>query len=488
MNGRTKRNWTNLLCGAVAISIFLLVSTAGAGEASSPVLHTVFGHERSAGTDTVFLRNGDRLSGKLLFASLNMQAVYGEIKVPREFIAGIYFGSGPDALDVIVTINFNKISGVIADKEIRLDRSPEGVISLPKEKVATIAMRKSANEAEKLEKKFSTQDVVTLANSDLLAGLLQPESFTMVTPYAEVPVLASQIEVMQISDGTTLTVTAKLKSGDVVSGDLQRSDFSLRADPIGSLTLYKASIRAIRFSQSLRAVQTHYETMVGSAAGWETLRQDIIMAGDMIYIPGGPFEMGKRNNGDNETKNEIVDLPGFYIDRYEVTNAHYKEFVDATGTTPPLHWVNGKIPAGLEKHPVVHVSWFDAEAYAKWAGKRLPTSTEWEKAARGTDVRTYPWGNEFEPLYCNWDGTGIRATTPVGTFPLGRSFYGVDDMAGNVWEWCQDSYKGARDRIIRGGSWQTTEKDKKALRCFNFSWNPANAKDKTLGFRCVRSK
>lgn len=212
------------------------------------------------------------------------------------------------------------------------------------------------------------------------------------------------------------------------------------------------------------------------------------IAGQMVLIPGGPFEMGKPNNGPNETENKIVNVPAFLIDRYEVSNEQYKKFVDATGASPPLHWINGQIPLGLENHPVVNVSWFDAEAYAKWAGKRLPTSTEWEKAARGTDVRKYPWGNTLKVLNCNWNETGIRATTPVGSFAAGVSPYGVYDMAGNVWEWCQDSHEGARNRVIRGGSWQTTKQDGEALETYHYSWNPAKAKDKTLGFRCARSQ
>jgi len=224
------------------------------------------------------------------------------------------------------------------------------------------------------------------------------------------------------------------------------------------------------------------------ATGQEVLSADETIAGDMVLIPAGSFEMGKPKNGPYETENKIVELPDFFIDRYEVTNAQYKQFVDATMGQPPSYWINGQIPNGLENHPVVNVSWFDAEAYAKWAGKRLPTSEEWEKAARGTDTRKYPWGKILRRLNCNWDAAGIRSTAPVGSFPRGKSPYGVHDMAGSVWEWCQESYKDARNRIIRGGSWQTTDKDAEALDAYHFSWNPAKGKDKTLGFRCARSK
>ncbi len=158
--------------------------------------------------------------------------------------------------------------------------------------------------------------------------------------------------------------------------------------------------------------------------------------GEMVLVPAGPFRMGPERRE--------VDLDAFYIDRTPVTNAQFRRFVDATGYKPSdgsprflLH-LRGRTPSALDHHPVVHVSWRDAQAYAVWAGKRLPTEAEWEKAARGTDGRRYPWGNH-EPgaEHANFGGKG-RGTTPVEQYPRGASPYGVLDLAGNTWEWCQD--------------------------------------------------
>jgi formylglycine-generating enzyme required for sulfatase activity len=151
-----------------------------------------------------------------------------------------------------------------------------------------------------------------------------------------------------------------------------------------------------------------------------------------------------------------------------VTNAQFEQFVKATGYNAGDGW-RKYYTKGKEKHPVVNVSWNDAEAYCKWAGKRLPTEAEWEKAARGNDGRIWPWGNAWDKSKCNSYYGGPRTTTPVGSYPAGASPYGVMDMAGNVLEWCADwydknYYTSAPDRnpqgpssgiqrVLRGGSW-----------------------------------
>ncbi|MEO5656901.1 MAG: formylglycine-generating enzyme family protein [Nitrospiria bacterium] len=203
----------------------------------------------------------------------------------------------------------------------------------------------------------------------------------------------------------------------------------------------------------------------------------------MIPIPGGPFPMGsdrvdERGEGgefglakplylDEHPRHE-VNLPTYYIDRYEVTNADYGRYVEATQARPPKSWPNGRVPPGRERYPVTHVNWYEAEQYCRWAGKRLPTEAEWEKAARGTDGREYPWGNEFDPKKANTGGAGVGDLAPVGSFPQGKSPYGVEDLAGNVWEWTADWYQpypgatyeskdfGRKVKILRGSSWGGT--------------------------------
>ncbi|MGH9802860.1 MAG: protein kinase domain-containing protein, partial [Blastocatellia bacterium] len=160
----------------------------------------------------------------------------------------------------------------------------------------------------------------------------------------------------------------------------------------------------------------------------------------MISISGGEFVMGRDDGNYYEKPARKVTIKPFYIDETEVTNSQYQEFVDATRRQPPPHWPNGRAPIGQGSHPVYNVSWDDANAYAKWAGKRLPTEEEWEYAARGTDGRLYPYGNEPKLQYSNATEDDYRTPLAVKNYPQGASPFGVFDMAGNVAEWTGDDF------------------------------------------------
>ncbi len=238
----------------------------------------------------------------------------------------------------------------------------------------------------------------------------------------------------------------------------------------------------------------------------------------MVTVPAGEFLMGTdRERSDAQDRPEHrLRLAGYRIDKYPVTNAQYARFVAETGHRPPLHWENGRIPPGLELHPVTMVSWFDAAAYADWAGKRLPTEAEWEKAARGPDGRRWPWGEAMDAARLN-TYYQVGSTTEVTRYPSGASYYGVQDMAGNVSEWVADDFKpyagspapaelfqgkvgvanSPADRamkivdlvpvqgfykVLRGGSWKSDPFSTSTYHR-NFSW-PHYASD-FFGFRCV---
>ncbi len=165
---------------------------------------------------------------------------------------------------------------------------------------------------------------------------------------------------------------------------------------------------------------------------------------DLVRIPAGGFLYGDDK--------QCIYLPEYWIAKTPVTNRQYKAFVDTTGYRAPDHWQGGKIPAGKEDHPVVFVSWDDAGAFCQWAGVALPNEQQWEKAARGTDGRTYPWGDAVPNKHrCNFHSE-VGGTTQVRKYPAGASPYGLLDMAGNVWEWCADWNMKNGDRVKRGGS------------------------------------
>ena len=219
---------------------------------------------------------------------------------------------------------------------------------------------------------------------------------------------------------------------------------------------------------------------------------------EMILIPEGEFLMGSEEFGP-ESPQRTVYLPSCYIDKYPVTNAEYKRYMDETCAMPPRHWGGFDVPLGLENHSVHRISWFEAVMYAEWAGKRLPTEAEWEKAARGTDGRRWPWGNEFdEDLALVWDRGEFVMTAPVDAHPGGASPYGVCEMAGNVEEWCADWYDaypgstykgkafGRKFRALRGGSSFFTQNHARcAYRCFTRPEDSGMDGLVGCGFRCV---
>ncbi len=168
----------------------------------------------------------------------------------------------------------------------------------------------------------------------------------------------------------------------------------------------------------------------------------------MIYIPAGEFVMGNDKRHPDEGPSHKVYIEAYYIDKYEVTNARYKEFVDATGHEPPPNWKNGTYPSDKERHPIIFVNWFDATGYCQWAGKRLPVEAEWEKAARDTDGRNYSWGNDFDLNKANVSVASHLAgdSAPVGTFKEDKSPYGVYAMVENVHEWTSSPYKPYSDK------------------------------------------
>jgi formylglycine-generating enzyme len=218
----------------------------------------------------------------------------------------------------------------------------------------------------------------------------------------------------------------------------------------------------------------------------------------MTIIPAGEFVMG--DNDFNDAKVHKVYIDAFYMDVYEVTNAQYKKFMDAGHHYGSKYWYDSNYNA--PNHPVVGISWNDAVAYAEWAGKRLPTEAEWEKAARGGFVgQKYPWGDAITHDDANYSGTGGKdvwdMASPVGSFaPNG---YGLYDMVGNVCEWCADWYNGSyytnppkqnpkgphsgQWRVLRGGSWSLINVND--LNVANRDFNNPQYEDINVGFRCV---
>jgi formylglycine-generating enzyme required for sulfatase activity len=234
----------------------------------------------------------------------------------------------------------------------------------------------------------------------------------------------------------------------------------------------------------------------------------------MLLIPEGPFTMGSNDGFGNERPEHTVWLPSYAIDQYEVTIGLYVKFMQATGHKPPPTWDEDSVTVAPDR-PAVGLNWYDADAYCKWAGKRLPTEAEWEKAARGTDARRYPWGHmqpfvdianynrgmwvsdaiTLAPVSSGMEGMSVRHGTKEG----GKSPYGLFQMAGNAAEWVADWYdreyyqkspeknptgpKEGERHVIRGGSWNDPPVGIRTTA--RVSAEP-DYRDRTLGVRCAK--
>jgi formylglycine-generating enzyme required for sulfatase activity len=231
---------------------------------------------------------------------------------------------------------------------------------------------------------------------------------------------------------------------------------------------------------------------------------------NMRLVPAGDFIMGSDNDSDTSNQSHTVYLDSFYIDKYEITNALYADCVEA-GVCQPPHETRSDFRSSyfgnpeFDNFPVMYVDWYMARTYCEeWRGARLPTEAEWEKAARGTDGRTYPWGEGISCDQANYDGdpdpfnfcTGD--TSEVGSYESGQSPYGLYDMAGNLFEWTSSLYKpypynatdgredltGNGSRVIRGGAWSEGSNDQTV---FYRSWIGPDLSESAIGFRCADS-
>ncbi len=246
---------------------------------------------------------------------------------------------------------------------------------------------------------------------------------------------------------------------------------------------------------------------------------------DMVLVPAGEFLMGTTEDIETDNFYEFgfnkpffadaapgheVSLDAYYLDKYEVINEKYLEFIKVTDHNTPAHWKGQPFAPGFEKFPVRGINWYDAAKYCRWAGKRLPTEAEWEKAAKGEDNRRYPWGDDFSYSMANVsDNAEISGgARQVGSYETGKSPYGAYDMTGNVWEWTDDWYRPYPDntyespkfrenyKVVRGNSGQriahfSGEKYREIVERFSSTYfrfpAPPSVGRNDFGFRCAKS-
>lgn len=326
---------------------------------------------------------------------------------------------------------------------------------------------------------------------------------------------------------TLTTITLITPSQNLVYSATPESLLTETTTPVSTFTptITITPIPTITISPSITVSSTASEALLPGAT-----RISPIDGAEQVFVPKGSFIMGASDIDTAAKPNEYpaheVYLDDFWIDQYEVTNYQYKKCVNNGGCTEPVitsaRGINNYyVSPSYLLYSVVNVSWFDAVQYCKWAGRRLPTEAEWEKAARGTDRRIYPWGNGsstetaegVRANYCDgscgtdWSDKSVNdnyhGISPKAEYPAGKSPYGAYDMAGNVWEWVSDWYNHkyyqaypsgvtnpqgldvGNTKVVRGGSFMN---EIYALRSsYRYSYEPSDIND-IVGFRCVSSQ
>ena len=311
-----------------------------------------------------------------------------------------------------------------------------------------------------------------------------------VSPIAVNPLAHKFVAKFELTSGARLTEAGYLENGHITVNASQSKDTFYGISAVkwdwgdGQQTEYGQELTVehtyIKAGDYLVTLTVKNNAPVPESAVYQkvvpaSIQQKIHFEADgavMRLIPSGEFEMGDHlgDGQSDELPVHTVYLDAFYMDETEVTNARYKAFTEATGHRAPFHWNNPRGVGHLSKphFPVIYVSWHDAMAYAKWAGKRLPTEAEWEYAARGGQAsQRYPWGNEISHGQANYSGEAERDRwywpAPVKRFP--PNDYGLYDMAGNVWEWCMDEYHkdfyttSPRNNPVDGGLIPLTDND-----------------------------
>jgi serine/threonine-protein kinase len=233
-----------------------------------------------------------------------------------------------------------------------------------------------------------------------------------------------------------------------------------------------------RFQEARR--EFHRAALLGADVSMYMGKLDALGAPrGMVYVPEGEFISGPPDAPVKKT------LPAFYVDIDLATNRKYHDFMRATGAAAPGHWIGRDMPEGQEDYPVVNITWDETQAFCQWARKRLPTADEWEKAARGTDGRAYPWGPEFNQVCCNTLESGIGEPTVVGRFARGTSPCGCHDVFGNVLQWCEDVGALPDDpdgRVCCGVSFEMAGAESG---CWRREVRKRLRRSRKCGFRCV---
>ncbi len=513
MNANMKlRSPIPTVCFTTLLALLAPAWCVQAADVTSPAVSSVFGQERSSGEDVIHFRNNDVLRGKVLNETLEIATAYGDVKVELRKCAGVSFEGARANTESIVTVNWNRLTGIIKDRTIRFQIGSSGAeIPVRKEKVRFVLLKKSPAEAA-FVKPGEKSDLYVMSNGDLLTGQATSPSLKIQTDYGEIPVGFAEIKTVEMQGGNNVTAIIKKSNGDTMRGSLLTDEMTLNLD-VGSKAeaVYKDKFSRIYVADGVRQVAELFGSLApmqgesdGAAFASPSLEgRSFVNSLGMKFqlIPAGAFAMGSEDGGSGEKPVHEVEISKpLYMGVYEVTQAEYEA-------------VTGQNPGNFKgtNNPVENVSWNEAVSFCakleekeKAAGKlpagheyRLPTEAEWEYACRAGGKGKWCFGDDESQLtkYAWFTVNSESKTHPVG---LKRAnAWGLHDMHGNVWEWCKDWFGDyspgkAKDpcnnasgsiRVFRGGSWSNAAGDCQSADRGAYD-GPSNQSD-YRGFRVV---
>ncbi len=503
------------------LMVLVFPTAAWAAERPGPQLVEVFQLPRSDKEDVIYFRNKDVLRGRVTNETVTIATQYGALKIPIRLCAGLSFEGARANTEAVVTVNFNRITGIITDRVITFRIGSSGAeIPVRKEKVRFLLLQRTANENDFLEKNPNA-DLFLMANGDLLSGEAAERKITIATDYAKVPVGFDEMVDVQMQGGDNITAIINKKNKDILRGTLDTDELTIDLD-IGVQVPVIYKDKFARFFVDRARAEAPAQFGVQQPAGGEsdgvrvppfdgakavTLKLAEGVEMKLVLIPAGKFLMGSPLNEEGRDADEgpqktVTITRPFYMGVHEVTQAQYSAIMGAN-PSQFKEWT----------HPVEQVSWNDAADFCKKLSEttgqavRLPTEAEWEYACRAGTRTPFHTGDTISTDQANYDGNetygggrkGVyrQKTVPVGSFA--PNAWGLYDMHGNVWEWCSDWYAGeytnavetdpqgpktGESRVLRGGSWLYNPR---YCRSATRNWDAPGTRNFIIGFRVVVS-
>ncbi len=484
-----------------------------AGSSAYPKMESAFDIPRSDTEDVIYFRSEDVLQGQLLSEKIGLVTLYGTLSIPLRRCAGLSFDAARTPADAVVTVNFNRVSGIITDHVFRFRIGSSGtVVPIRKETVAYMVLRKTAEETDFL-KDSEKPDLFIMANGDLLTGKAAEQTVDIRTDYGKVAVSFGEIkDVRLLPEGDITAIIAKT-TGNPIRGAWETNELSLSLE-MGQIlpAVYKDQFARILVGRARDLAPAQFGVRPVGAGETDarlpdkaalldepTLTLDLGKQAKMklALIPAGKFLMGSPGDEagrdeDEGPQREVVISQPFYIGVHEVTQGQYEAILGAN----PSKFIDAA-------KPVECVSWEDAVEFCRRVSRRthqfvaLPTEAQWEYACRAGSKMRFGFGDDDRQLsgFARYGQGAEAGTTAVGSKK--PSAWGVYDMHGNVWEWCADWYASSyvnaatqdpvgplsgQWRVLRGGSWVNTWE---GCRCSARNKSTPDVRYNGLGFRVV---